>query len=174
MAFLEGKTILLRALEPEDLDMLYKWENDSDSWKYGSTISPYSKFALRDYLENSLQGIYQTHQLRLMIVEKNTGNSVGTIDLYDFDPFNQRAGIGILLDESYRNKGLGFEALLLIQVYAFDFLFLRQLFAYIPVSNQPSFRLFTKAGYAQSGVLKSWNKTSEGFADVHLMQLISE
>ena len=50
MAFLESENLLLRALEPEDLDILYEWENDPELWKYGSTLTPYSKFALRDYL----------------------------------------------------------------------------------------------------------------------------
>ena len=35
---LENKTIQLRAIEPEDLEVLYKWENDTDVWKYGSEI----------------------------------------------------------------------------------------------------------------------------------------
>lgn len=175
MAFLESDNLLLRALEPNDLDMLYKWENDSDLWKYGSTISPYSKFALRDYLENSLHGIYQTRQLRLMIVEKIfSGDAIGTIDIYDFDPFNQRAGIGILLDENHRNKGLGPEALALSGEYAFRFLLLKQLYAYIPVSNIPSFKIFSRCGYIESGILKSWIKTHERFEDVYFMQLINE
>ena len=33
MIYLENKKIKLRALEPEDLDFLYKWENDTKFWK---------------------------------------------------------------------------------------------------------------------------------------------
>lgn len=173
MSFLESENLRLRALEPEDLDILYKWENDAKLWKYGSTLAPFSRFALRDYLENSLQDIVQTRQLRLMVIYKPTEEAIGTIDIYDYDPFNQRAGIGILLDEAYRNRGFGFEMLLLTQEYAFRFLLLKQLFAYVPVSNLPSVKVFSKSGYVQSGLLKSWNKTSGGFEDVHFMQLIN-
>jgi diamine N-acetyltransferase len=174
MAFLESENLLLRALEPEDLDVLYQWENDSELWKYGTTLTPYSKFALRDYLTNSLQDIFHSRQLRLMIVDKKAGNAIGTIDLYDYEPINLRAGIGILLDAAYRNKGLGKEALHLIEEYAFRFLQLKQLYAYVPQSNISSIKLFGKCGYVQSGILKSWLKTRDGFEDVQLMQLINK
>lgn len=71
---LQDDTILLRALEPEDLDILYEWENDTDLWKYGSSLSPFSRFALRQYLVYAQQDIYQTKQLRLMIVLRETTN----------------------------------------------------------------------------------------------------
>ena len=172
-SYLENDKIILRALEPEDLDILYKWENDSRLWHYGNTLTPYSKFVLRDYLSNSTQDIFQSRQLRLMIVDKENGCSLGTIDLYDFDPLNLRAGIGILLDADYRNQGFGFQALHLIKEYAFRFLLLNQLFAYVPKNNIPSYKLFCKSGYKENGLLHSWIKTANGFEDVYFMQLIN-
>jgi Acetyltransferases, including N-acetylases of ribosomal proteins len=173
MGFLETDRISLRALEPEDLEVLYKWENDSRLWQNGSTIAPYSKFVLHDYLKNSLHDIFQSRQLRLIVEEKKSGKPIGTIDLFDYDPINQRAGIGILLDEDFRNRGYGAETLHLIEDYAFRFLQLNQLYAHIPASNIPSMKLFEKCGYIHSGNLTSWIKTSGGFEDVHLMQLIN-
>ncbi|MDR2085735.1 MAG: GNAT family N-acetyltransferase [Dysgonamonadaceae bacterium] len=173
MALFENNNIILRALEPEDLDILYRWENDSTLWRNGITLTPYSKFALRDYLSNSTMDIFQTRQLRLMIEEKKSGNSIGTIDLYDFDPMNLRAGIGILVDAAYRRQGFGFQALQLMTEYAFRFLLLKQLYAYVPQRNKASYTLFNKSGYKESGLLLSWIKTEAGFIDVYLMQLIA-
>jgi diamine N-acetyltransferase len=172
MAFLENKNLFLRALEPEDLDILYEWENNPELWKYGSTLMPYSKFALRDYLANSLHGIVYCRQLRLMAIEKTAQATVGTVDLFDYDPINQRAGIGILVDTPYRRRGWGSEILLLIANYAFNVLHLNQLYAYIPVSNINSFNLLSKCGYKQAGLLKTWLRTQDGFEDVRLMQLV--
>jgi len=174
MAFLENENILLRALEPEDLDILYEWENNTELWKYGSTLTPYSKFALRDYLTNSLQGIMHTRQLRLMAIDKKSNDVVGTIDLFDYDPIHQRACIGILVDTKFRRNGFGEEILNLTAGYAFNILHLNQLYAYIPTSNTNSYNLLCKCGYKQAGLLKSWNKTSEGFEDVNFMQLIKD
>ena len=172
MAFLENENLFLRALEPEDLDILYEWENNSELWKHGSTLMPYSKFALRDYLTDSLQGIVYTRQLRLMAIDKKSHAAIGTVDLFDYDPIHQRAGIGILVDAPYRRKGWGCEILLLVADYAFNKLYLNQLYAYVPVNNMSSFNLLSKCGYEQVGLLKSWIRTSAGFEDVRLMQLM--
>jgi diamine N-acetyltransferase len=172
MKLLENDNICLRALEPEDLDILYQWENDSKLWCHGSTLTPYSKFVLRDYLLHSSQDIFQTRQLRLMIIEKKTENSIGTLDLYDFEPTHLRAGIGILLDENYRNQGFGYQTLQLMEAYAFRSLLLKQLYAYVLKSNLVSYKLFKKSGYKETGLLKSWIKTAHGFTDAYFMQRI--
>jgi len=174
MAFLKNDNIILRALEPEDLDILYEWENNAELWKYGSTLTPYSKFALRDYLTNSLQGIIHTRQLRLMAIDINTNLAVGTIDLFDYDPLDQKACIGILVDAKYRSKGFGEDMMNMMAEYAFSVLHLNQIYAYIPISNTGSYNLLCKCGYIQTGLLKSWNKTSEGFEDVWFMQLLKD
>jgi diamine N-acetyltransferase len=171
MTLLQNETIVLRALEPEDLDWLYRWENDPEFWQYGSTLTPYSRFTLREYISNALsQDIFQSRQLRLMIVEKKSQQAVGTIDLYDFEPIHLRAGIGLLIDLDHRRRGFGLQALQLLREYASRILLLKQLYAYIPVSNLPSYRLFQKSGYAEAGLLKSWIRTADGFTDAYLMQ----
>ena len=172
MAYLENEQIKLRALEPEDLDILYKWENDTELWMYGATIVPYSRFAIKEYITESQLDIFQSKQLRLMIVWKDNNKPVGTIDLYDFDPMNLRAGVGILIDAAFRRKGIGQQALDLLKDYAFDFLFLQQLFAHVPKQNETSLKLFSKSGYTNTACLKEWIKTSNGFEDVYVMQLL--
>ena len=172
MTYLENNLIKLRALEPEDLDALYKWENDADLWQCGATIAPYSKFALKEYIADSRLDIFQSRQLRLMIVWKEDNSPIGTIDLYDFDPMNLRAGIGILIDSAYRGKGIGKQALDLIKDYAFDFLLLKQLYAHVPKRNEISLKLFATCGYTNTACLKEWIKTNGGFDDVYVMQLI--
>ena len=174
MPYLENKQIKLRAIEPEDLDVLYRWENDADLWKFGATITPYSKFALKEYIAESRFDIFQSKQLRLMIVWKENNESVGTIDLYDFDPMNQRAGVGILIDSAYRGTGIGKQTLKLIQDYAFEVLLVKQLFAHIPKQNKISLKLFSNSGYTNTACLKNWIKTNGGFEDIYVMQLINE
>ena len=94
---LKNHIIKLRALEPEDIDILYRWENDTDVWKVSNTIAPFSKYILRQFIENQKYDIYETKQLRLIIEALETQKPVGTIDLFDIDPYNLRAGVGILI-----------------------------------------------------------------------------
>lgn len=171
---LTNSIIKLRAVEPEDLDLLYEWENSSQLWEHGNTLAPYSKNTLRRYI-NEIQhtDIYESKQLRLMIdlTEKNI--TIGTIDIFDLDVRNAKAGVGVLIDEKYRNNSYAYQSLELIREYAFGFLRLKQLYAYISTDNTASLRLFEKAEYICSGVLRSWILKDKQFKNVQLVQLIN-
>ena len=138
---LEYENIKLRAPEPEDLDVFYKWENDTALWSVGCTLIPYSRYDLKQYLSSS-KDLYETKQLRLVIERKVEKDAVGTIDLYDFDPYHRRAAVGIMIDQDHQKKGLAGNALSLFCDYVFSFLKIHQLYACIPIDNEPSRRLF--------------------------------
>ncbi len=174
MALLENKKIRLRALEPEDLELLYRWENDSDLWKVGNTLAPFSRYTLRKYIAGCGQDIYEVRQLRLMIDERESGNSVGIVDLFDFEPYHNRAACGILIDTHYRGHGLATCALRLLIDYAYSFLGFRQLYAHVPVPNKPSVRLFKRCGFVEAGILKDWIRTTEGYTDVYILQSFND
>lgn len=172
--YLEDEHIYLRAIEPEDLDKLHQWENDTSLWIHGNTLAPYSKLAIRQYITDALSGdIYQNRQLRLMVVLKDTEEVVGTVDFYDFEPRHARCGIGILIDKAHRGKKYASKTLMLTQQYAFDFLHLQQLYAHIAANNTTSIGLFENAGYEVSGRLKDWLKSENSFEDVFVLQLRS-
>jgi diamine N-acetyltransferase len=169
------KEIKLRALEPEDLELLYEWENNESYWTISNTISPFSKYTLKRYLENSHRNIYEAGQLRLMIELINEEVTVGTIDIFDFDPFHRRAGLGILVaSEEYRRKGYASMALACLTDYCFKTLQLHQLYCNILADNHESMELFKKHGFVQTGIKKEWIKSSERYLDEYFFQLISE
>ena len=77
--------IRLRALEPEDLEWLYRVENDETIWKWGNTNVPYSRYALKKYIAESSHDIYADGQLRLAAVMSD-GRVVGCADLVNCIP----------------------------------------------------------------------------------------
>ena len=169
------KEIKLRALEPEDLELLYEWENNESYWSISNTISPFSKYTLKRYLENSHKSIYESGQLRLMIELIKDQETIGTVDLFDFDPFHRRAGLGILVaNETFRRKGYASMALSGMIEYCFSTLQLHQLYCNILASNIESMDLFKKLGFIQSGIKREWIKTSEGYIDEYIFQLIDK
>ncbi len=99
MKTLENTTISLRAPELEDLDLLFIWENEPSIWQVSGTLTPFSRYILKQYLEHAGKDIYEVKQLRLMIQLKSNHRPVGAVDLFDFDPHHHRAGIGILIAE---------------------------------------------------------------------------
>lgn len=174
MTFLKGEHIQFRALEPEDLEFLYVLENDPAIWEISGTLTPYSRKVLREYLNRAHQDIFEAKQLRLVICLPDQ-RPVGLIDLYDFDPRHQRAGVGIVISAPKdRDRGYGREALQLLCDYAFGILQLHQLYASVGADNAPSRHLFEKLGFLQCGVKKDWVRTATGYQDVVFLQKIRE
>lgn len=172
---LKGNTIFLRALEPEDLEFIYAIENDTTIWEVSNTQTPYSKFLIKQYLENAHQDIYEAKQLRLAICKNGQNDAIGLIDLFEYDPRNNRAGVGIIIQQpDHRNQGYGSEALGLLIEFAFGSLNLHQLFANISTDNIHSLQLFTTFGFEQIGVKKDWNLSGQTYKDEALFQLINK
>ena len=167
-----GQNINLRALEPEDLQFLFDTENDESFWEVSHTQTPFSKFLLKQYLENAHLDIYEAKQLRLIIEEKAHKKPVGTIDLFDFNPQHKRAGIGILIHKEYQKKGFASEALALLIDYSFLHLNLHQLYANITSDNKNSISLFKKHLFTEIGIKKDWIFTNGKFKDEILFQHI--
>ena len=69
-SFLMNERIYLRAVEPEDLDIMYEMENDPAMWDISNFTVPYSRYVLRQYIECSQCDVFSDKQLRLMIVRK--------------------------------------------------------------------------------------------------------
>jgi diamine N-acetyltransferase len=158
--------ISLRKLEPSDLPYLYQWENDASVWAAGDTHNPLSQQDLRDYIASTTGDIYKDGQLRLIIEEANSQQptakvTIGCIDLFDFDPRNRKAALGMYIAPEYRNKGVGREALKQLEAYAFTHLNLRLLYAIIATSNIPCSALYRSAGYTPSSPLPSWTLESD-------------
>lgn len=169
---LKGQHIQLRAIEPSDIDVLYQWENDTETWMVSNTQSPFSRFVLEQYITSSHQDIYSVKQLRLIICNEEN-KAIGSIDLFDFDPNHLRAGVGILIAEKAdRKKGYASEALCLLMDYCFSVLNLHQLYCNITIDNEPSILLFQKHGFQITGMKKQWVRDGESFKDELLLQRI--
>lgn len=170
---ISGKKIYLRAMEPEDIDKLYGFENDPDIWHVSNTYIPFSKHFLSRFIENSSNDLFIDKQLRLMIIESQHNQCIGTLDFFDFDPMHHRAGIGILIEKSEREKGFASEAVELSIQYAFSFLSMHQLYVHVTNDNPASIRLFEKSGFVKTGSKKDWLLIDNTWKDVHFMQLIN-
>lgn len=172
--YLQEGDIELRPLEPEDLDILYQWENDTTLWGYSGATVPYSRYLLKSYLESATSDIYQDKQLRLMVCHKEQGCTVGIIDLYDFDLHHSRAGVGILIAPMWQQHGYASRALHTLVHYAFSYLHINQLYAHIAIDNIPSHLLFKNAGFLHTATLQQWHKKPQGYTDVYLFQLFNK
>jgi diamine N-acetyltransferase len=173
---LTGKHVMLRALEPGDIDLLYSWENDTSIWNVSNTLTPFSRFQLEEFVLNTQSDIFASRQLRMMVDLVVSGEEltpVGTIDLFDFDPIHYRAGVGILIRGPYREKGYALEAMHIFIRYAFGTLRLHQLYCHIAPDNLSSLKLFEKLGFVRCGIKKDWIYDGKGWQEEWMFQMIN-
>lgn len=171
MHTLKGTNLFLRALEPEDLELIYQIENDQDNWEVSQTQTPFSKYVIRQYLENVHKDIYEVKQLRLLISSYDN-EKLGLIDLFDFDPKNKKVGVGILILAASRNKNIATDSLQLVLDYAIHTLGVHQVYANILEDNTASINLFKKLNFQASILKKDWILEDNQYKNEYLFQYI--
>lgn len=151
--------VTLRAPEPEDLDLLYRWENDPKQWHNSLTPPLTSRFQLQRYIEGFSGDIAVDGSLRLVIEPETVGSKgvpAGTIDVCDFNRRGRSAFVSIYIDERRRGEGYGYAALSLLCDTYCEALCISNLGALIASDNTASQQLFSRAGFRKCGILPSW------------------
>ncbi|MDA3868163.1 MAG: GNAT family protein [Salinivirgaceae bacterium] len=172
---LSNDTLHLRAVEPEDANIIFEWENNTENWQVSNTLTPFSHHTIQQYALSASKDIFELKQLRLMIVLNEGNQPIGTIDLFEYDPFHQRAGVGILINSANdRGKGYATQALTILKKYAFDYLHMKQLYCGIGSENTGSLELFEKAGFTICGIKKDWLRTMDGWMDEYSLQCFNK
>lgn len=168
--------IVLRALEPEDVDFLFEFENNQEFWHLSNTLVPFSRFDLEQYILLADKDIYAAKQVRFIIETKNADQrkAIGAIDLFDFEPKHLRAGIGVMVVKEERNKGIASGSLDLLIAYTFNDLGFHQLYCNIEEDNVESLKLFKNKGFEVVGTKKDWNRRNGRWISEHLLQLINQ
>lgn len=161
--------VRLRAMEPEDLEFLYRIENDEAVWNVGNTNVPYSRSVLLDYITSSRADIYADRQVR-MVIESGSREPVGFVDLVDFDPRHSRAELGIVVERSFRGQGYASSALLKICDYAREVVGLHQIYAIVGKDNDVCVKLLKNFGFQANTELKGWLRRGDGYENAYLFQ----
>jgi|SRR5574344_553443 diamine N-acetyltransferase len=169
MAEKKKNEVTLRAIEPEDLDVLYEIENDRDVWDCGPTSVPYSRYVLHKYLSAAVCDIYADKELRLIICNA-AGESIGILDLVNFEPRHLRAEVGIVLRSDCRHKGYAASALSKLKAYCSHTLHLHQLYAIVNNKNQSSIQLFQSSGFQRNGILYDWFLEGDKYSDAYFFE----
>lgn len=146
--------VKLRAPEPDDVDLIYVWDNDETDSHTSLTVGPLSRHQIARYVDEYDGDIFRSGSQRFMI--EADGETVGTIDIFDFDRRARRAFVGIYISPRYRRRGIGRAALDSVSHYVADNLSMHTLAAIVAIDNEASQRLFASAGYTTSGRLRSW------------------
>lgn len=169
---LKGEHIYLRGVEMEDLDLIERLENNPENWLNSGTLIPYSKKSIEDYVL-SIRDLNTDKQSRWIICLTSNDNSIGAIDLFEYDSIHRRAGMGIIIEEKYRKNGYAANSIALLTEYSFSFLNLYQLWASIIDSNLASQELFIKMGFMKTAEKKNWIISDGEWHNEYIYQLVN-
>ena len=167
---ISGNHIYLRSLEAEDIDFLFRIENDERFWILSDTVVPFSRESLINYISNAQQPLQEVGQYRYVICNDND-QPVGLIDLFEYDATLHKAGIGLIIAPDQQKKGYGSSALACLISYAFDRLKIKMLVANVLINNTVSISLFEKFNFEKIGVKKKHILSENGYIDQILFQL---
>ena len=164
--------LILRAVEPMDVNFLFNLENDIQNWKVSNTLMPFSRYALEQYTLSVDADPFIQKQLRLIIELPELNESIGCVDLFEIDPVNRRAGIGIIIIKSYQHNGYASSVIEQMLDYVKNTLNFHQLYCNISSTNEASIALFEKFGFVKCGIKIDWNLTGNKWTDEFMYQLI--
>lgn len=161
--------VILRPMEPEDLEFLYNIENDTSLWEVGNTNVPYSRYALHDYIANTSNDIYVDGQVRFMITDAE-GVVIGMVDLVNFNPKHCRAELGIVIAKEFRGMGYAQAAVKKVVTYARSTLHLHQLYVIVDKENEQCQQAFRSVDFLMENLLKDWLYDGNDYHDAIFMQ----
>jgi diamine N-acetyltransferase len=173
---MQNKRIILRAVEPADIDFIYELENDVDNMFSTEHAELVSRYVIEQYVLSIGQDLYTSGQMRLIIESNDTSEkkAIGCIELFEADAIHRRAGIGIYIIAEEQKKGYASAALDMMIEYGFGQLGLHQIFCNIGEENNASLKLFTKFGFQIIGLKKDWRFSGKSWKNEYLLQLIND
>ena len=128
MPHIIGKNVMLREYRQEDFSPIRKWVNDRKTTEFLSAIFwfPQSETDTSEFLTRAMHG--GQNAAFFVIADVRDESYVGQLDIFDIN-WKLRLGIvGIVIgSDARRGMGIGTEALLLLQEYAFGVLGLERL-----------------------------------------------
>lgn len=169
-----GERIMLREYRKEDLPEMRKWVNDpeivdnlSDIFLFAHSVNETEKF-LNDILEGK-----DSQQKNFVIADKQTENYLGQIDLINIDWKNRVATMGIVIGKKdLLGKGLGTEAIKLLQSFVFARMNMNRLQLTLHDYNQRAYKCYLKCGFVEEGRLRQKYFIHGQYTDVILMGIL--
>lgn len=168
-----GRKVVLRAINPGDLDRLLTWSNDPEGQLgLGGWHFPTSETEMRRWFDRiDADPIAR----RFAVVAPDLG-LIGSANLVDINWKDRNAFHGMLLgDPAVRGKGYGHDTVMAIMRYAFDELGLHRLDGSIIEYNEASRRLYLgKCGWKHEGVQRDWYWRQGRFWDKELVGVTAD
>jgi len=147
---LRGDSVRIRALEYEDIEHLWRWQNNRKVMEH-MWIEPQSRRSLEKEFEEKLDD----KAFGRFIIEVE-GQPIGLIWYYSMVP-NDRCGIGIYIGETdMQGKGYGTDAIRTFLDYLFNIKGVHRVGLDLSVQNEQALRAYEKVGFKREGLTREY------------------
>ena len=169
---INGGKLSLRPITDADTADIVRWRNDPEVWKFFLFRDPFTPEMHRDWLRNKVE---TGKVIQYIIVEHESGQSVGSVYFRDVDEKNESAEYGIFIGEPWaRNRGLGTETARLFTAFGLDVLRLHRISLKVLGDNAVARHSYEKAGFQIEGVFRDYVKLDGVFTDVVFMARLAK
>jgi RimJ/RimL family protein N-acetyltransferase len=170
---LEGKLVVLREEQPEDMRFFADLRNDMDTQAWSKALPPdyteamyLKRFEAREFSFERVDG-------RFTIVHKETGERAGCISFTGLEP-RFSATIGIIVAKEFWGTGVALDAQEILLEFLFTELGLRVVRLWTHSGNPQAVGLAEKSGFQVSGRLRQAIFKGGKLYDNLIMDLLRE
>ena len=168
---LEGERVTLRALRPEDVEVLWKYWADLDVSTRASTNAP------RPYTLQETQAFFEElakkEELVRFVIEVD-GAVVGDCSLHDIDKHSRHCEVGIAIGKPHWSQGYGQEALGLLVDFAFKHHNMHRVALEVLADDDRAVACYRKVGFVEEGALRKRDWSNGKYHDVLVMGILEE
>ncbi|WP_195576516.1 GNAT family N-acetyltransferase [Paenibacillus sp. 1001270B_150601_E10] len=175
MPMIIGERVVLREYRESDLPCMRKWVNDPDIVDNLSHIFlyPHSMRDTEQFLNMMMAGNSDTRGF--VIADKETESYYGQIDLFGHNQVSRSAEMGIVIGvKDELGKGIGSEAIRLLQQFVFDRLNLNRLELKVHDYNKRAIRCYQKCGFVEEGRLRQAFFIHGHYTDMLYMSILRD
>ena len=159
---LQNDNILLRPLKSDDNKSFVKLTGDKSMWIY-FTNDLSDKYELQNWINTALSDMKNKTRLTFAIIEKSTGNAIGSTSFGNISLIDRRVEIGwTWIAREFQGKGINNQIKYLLLRYLFEKNDFERVEFKTDVLNLPARKALLRIGAKEEGVLRSHTLMAHG------------
>jgi len=163
---LKTERLYLRPMSEEDAQFIVDMRNNS---KILNSLFSYRMITVEEHLNWYKNNFNNDNRIDLMVCKKDDNKLIGTVNLANIDYKNQKAEFGIMIAESFWNKGYAYESSQIFIDYSFNQFNLNKIYLEVLKENDAAINLYQKLGFREEGILRENIFKNGKFKDVLIM-----
>ncbi len=154
----ETERLVIRQFKETDFEEFVKWHNYRDIIYYGEGLYNFKKNDKENFIKfftKKVPRMFETKECGIWcIAKKDTGKSIGLIEVCRYDGYSDTAQIHYSLSKEERQKGYMTEAAKCMINWVFNTVEINRIYTYVIEKNEASARVLKRCGFQLEGIMR--------------------